>query len=160
MNKNHQFTVFILAVIVLVCSCVRVSEPGNSNLDDKVVLEVKIKEFNEAFKKADIDRLTELIADNYIHTNGNSKPIGKEEWLKYLKGRKANIESGKLVISNYEMEELQITVHKNSAIVTAKVKSSGLRVSEFFVNEYRITNLWIKDGEYWKRAGFHDTKIK
>lgn len=47
----------------------------------------RIDKFNRAFKECDIEQLETLITDDYLHTNGNSKSIGKDAWIGYLEKR-------------------------------------------------------------------------
>ena len=46
------------------------------------------------------------------------------------------------------------------AIVTAKISFSTIKLGEQKENEFRITNVQVKEEGTWKRAGFHDTRIK
>ncbi len=67
---------------------------------------------------------------------------------------------GVLVFHNYEMSELKIKFHNTTAIVTGKVSSSYSKKGEIKENEFRVSNLWVYEKGTWKRAGFHDGKIK
>ncbi len=58
-----------------------------------------IREFNQAFAKYDVDLLNDWTTENYLHTNGNSKPIEKGDWLSYLRKRRNKMEEGLLVIT-------------------------------------------------------------
>ena len=49
---------------------------------------VEIEAFHKAFSTDDTQTLETMITDQCIHLNGNSKSIGKKEWLDYLKKRK------------------------------------------------------------------------
>ena len=59
-----------------------------------------------------------------------------------------------------EVLRLEIEYYKKMAIVTGKVVVSNKDKGEIKNNEYRITNLWVNANGSWKRAGFHDGKIK
>ena len=119
-----------------------------------------LSRFNTAFEEADVEVLQSMITDNYIHTNSSSKAIRKEDWLNYLKKRSESISSEELVITNYEMGEVEIEIHGTTAIVTGKISVSSTTGEGSRDNEYRITNVWVNENGEWKRAGFHDTKIK
>ncbi len=128
--------------------------------EEKILLE-KVNDFNQAFKECDIEALETLITENYLHTNGNSRVIRKDAWLEYLKKRKLEISSGNLVVNTYDMKEVEIELHNDMAIVTGKIIiSSSTKLGEHNDHEYRITNIWVKEEGNWKRAGFHDGKIK
>ncbi|MEL6143324.1 MAG: hypothetical protein AAFU67_17105, partial [Bacteroidota bacterium] len=59
-----------------------------------------------------------------------------------------------------DMEEMKISMHVNSAILTAVVLVDSSKGGESFKNKYRVTNFWIFEEGSWRRAGFHDGKIE
>ncbi|EZH73026.1 hypothetical protein ATO12_18595 [Aquimarina atlantica] len=131
-----------------------------NSISDKLELARTITMFNTAFKEGNITKLENLITDNYLHTNGTSKSIGKTAWLKYLKNRKKDIDNGNLIITRYEMKETQLELYNNFAIVTAKIITSDIRDGKPKESQYRVSHVWVKDSNLWKRAGFHDSKIE
>ena len=72
----------ILLVIFIFSNCSNKDEIKSNETKDKAKLLETITEFNTAFKECDIPKLESMITDNYQHTNGNSKSIGKNEWVK------------------------------------------------------------------------------
>ena len=68
--------------------------------------------------------------------------------------------TGSLIVNHYEMNETEVEIYDDMAIVTAKISFSTIRFEEQKENEFRITNVWVKEEVVWKRAGFHDTRIK
>ncbi len=121
---------------------------------------IAIDKFNKAFQEGDVKVLESMITDNYLHTNGNSKAINKKDWLNYLHTRERAIKSGNLEVIKYEIDEMEIEFYGNMALVTGKVIVSTKKKEEIQNNEYRITNVWVNESGNWKRAGFHDGKIK
>ncbi|MEO9869619.1 nuclear transport factor 2 family protein [Ekhidna sp.] len=144
-------TIFIA---FLTYSCVSKTEGSIADL------EVAIQEFNDAFEKGDTLQLSSMITNNYVHTNSSWKSFGKSQWMKYMKARSKKLQRGELIIHQYMMEEVSIESHDQTAIVTAKILSSGEEDGVSFEKAFRVTNLWVYDGSRWLRAGFHDTAIK
>ncbi len=101
-----------------------------------------------------------MITDNYKHTNGNSKVIDKTAWVAYLKKRKHNIISGALTVTSYKMDQMKVTLHNNTAIVTGRIQVSETQSGEHREKSFRVTHVWVNEVGNWKRAGFHDTKIQ
>ncbi|MFY0602680.1 MAG: nuclear transport factor 2 family protein [Flavobacteriaceae bacterium] len=129
----------------------------------KIIKDQLIKtmnEFNKAFKDGNVIILESMITENYTHTNGNSKSIGKKEWINYLRKREKEIKSGNLEVIEYKMNEMEIELFENIAIVTGKIIVSNKEKGEIKKSEYRITNIWVDENGNWKRAGFHDGKIE
>ena len=150
----------ILSIIVFNLYHCTDKEPQDKKLKpDKETLLAAIGTFNTAFREGDLTVLASMITENYSHTNGNSRAIGKEDWIAYLRKRKRDIEAGALAVMEYNMEETDIVFYGNTAIVTAKIVVATQRQDVFQKNAYRVTNIWINKSGHWKRAGFHDTKI-
>lgn len=129
------------------------------HITDKQNLAYSITTFNTAFKKGDVEKLESMITNNYQHTNGASKSIGKDAWLTYLKKRKKDIDDGNIVVTTYEMLETQLKLYDGFAIVTAKIKTTFTLDGKPKENQYRVSHIWVEEGSTWKRAGFHDSKI-
>jgi ketosteroid isomerase-like protein len=127
---------------------------------DKEGLLLAIEAFNKAFQESDLVTLDAMTTENYRHTNGNSKSFGKEDWFSYLEKRDARIQSGSLEVMGYQMDEMEVELYGNTAIVTGRIIVVQAEHGETQTNAYRITNIWINDDGNWKRAGFHDGKIE
>lgn len=128
--------------------------------EQKEELITAIDRFNLAFANSEISVLESMVTNNYSHTNGTYEAIDKESWFQYLNKRDKEIEAGILTINSYEMKQLKVEFHDNTAIATAKVITSITKNGELSKNEYRVTNTWVYENGAWKRAGFHDGKIQ
>ncbi len=128
--------------------------------EQKEELITAIDRFNLAFANSEISVLESMVTNNYSHTNGTYEAIDKESWFQYLNKRDKEIEAGILTINSYEMKQLKVEFHDNTAIATAKVITSITKNGELSKNEYRVTNIWVYENGAWKRAGFHDGKIQ
>ncbi|MEO1484702.1 MAG: nuclear transport factor 2 family protein [Bacteroidota bacterium] len=148
------FLTIVLLVTLGLSGCQHKGEPNQKELL------WTIEKFNKAFAQGDLATLDSLTTANYLHTNSNSKVIGKADWFNYLKKRSTSLESGEITVLRYELDQTKIEYHGASAIVTGRVTvvvRDSLGTKE---NQYRITNLWVYEDGIWKRAGFHDGKIQ
>ena len=146
----------IITLCLLFCflSCTQ------NNESKKKSLKVAVQQFNKAFMMGDVATLESMITENYLHTNGQSQVIKKENWINYLKKRKGQLDSGELKLIGYVMDQSNIEIHGNTAIVTGKVEAVTKKNDSIKEEHaYRVTHLWVLEGDQWKRAGFHDTKI-
>ena len=162
-NKTNLYTkafrLSILLVIIVFQSCKTETGHKLNSSEEETILLKRVEEFNLAFKECDIEQLETLITENYLHTNGNSRSIKRNTWLGYLEKRKLEINNGNLVVNTYDMKEVEIEIYDEMAIVTGRIITSNTKSGENQENEYRITNIWVKEERNWKRAGFHDGKI-
>ncbi|GMN08767.1 hypothetical protein MTsPCn9_07770 [Croceitalea sp. MTPC9] len=150
-------SIISLVVIIFFLSCKNECDGSISQKDE---LLTSLELFNKTFKEGDAEKLSTMITDDYVHTNGSSKAIGKKGWLTYLKKREQDITSGNLEVIDYEMNDISVQYYCNSAIVTAKVKVKTKNDSGIKESQFRVTNLWVYESGNWLRAAFHDGKIK
>ncbi|WP_299109854.1 nuclear transport factor 2 family protein [uncultured Tenacibaculum sp.] len=152
--------VFLATIIIVFLSSCNNVDRTNKNIElTKETLLETITQFNTAFQKGDVAILKTMITDNYIHTNGSSQPIKKEDWLGYLSKRQKQIATGNIEVLAYKMDEVQIEFFGSTAIVSAKITTTNKENNEVTTKEYRVTNVWVLQNGNWKRAGFHDGKI-
>ncbi|WP_109436953.1 MULTISPECIES: nuclear transport factor 2 family protein [Aquimarina] len=159
MKKIHLIYIsFFTLILTVLLSCS--SNTNKPSVNDEQKLWETIAEFNQAFKNSNVEKLKAMITDNYIHTNGSSESINKNTWVNYLHKRNKDIENGDLIVNAYEMSEETVQFYDNVAIVTAKILVSNTRQGNLQENGFRVTNIWVRENGNWKRAGFHDGKIK
>lgn len=118
-----------------------------------------VARFGDAFVAADVAVLELLLSDDYIHTNSTGSVLNKQQWLEYIKSRRADLESGRLKMESYKNTDLRIRVYEEAAIVTGTNVAKGKREDKQFVTELRFTHLWVRQRGQWKRAAFHDSAI-
>jgi len=159
-NKVNKVAFFLFLVSAFFQSCKTENNQKLNLSAEKEKLIERVEDFNTAFKDGEIEELEAMITNNYLHTNSSSKSIRKNEWFSYLKKRKKELTSGNLTVNNYEMSETEVEIYNDMAIVTAKISFSTIKSDEQKENEFRITTIWVNDEGIWKRAGFHDTRIK
>lgn len=125
-------------------------------VENQETLDDTIQEFNDAFKRGDVAYLKNAITEDYWHTNGNSKPIDGDIWLKYLVKRTKQIESGELAVLKYELSDKVIKYYNDAAIMTGVINIEQRRSGKIETKSFRVTNVWVNVNGKWKRAGFHD----
>lgn len=153
--KTLQSTLLLLTFFCFSCTI------GNSDKGPtKESLSKTIKEFNRAFSSGNVAALVYMIADDYKHTNGSSRAIKAENWVNYLHKRSKDLNTKDLVVHSYDMDQIEIVMYDDTAIVTGRVQTSTTSKGIRSENEYRVTHVWVYENERWKRAGFHDGKIK
>jgi ketosteroid isomerase-like protein len=127
--------------------------------DSRQQIQDAVRRFSKAFVEADVAILDMLLSEDYIHTNSTGSVLNKQQWLEYIKNRRAELEAGRLEIESYENTDLRIRVHGESAIVTGNNVAKGKIEGKSFVTQLRFTHLWIRQSGQWKRVAFHDSSI-
>ena len=134
--------------------------PATSQELSESTVKDAVERFGRAFVKADVKALSELLAKDYVHVNGNSgKVLSKNDWLKWIATRPPLLKSRQLVIEKYEISDLEVRLFGGSAIVTGLVRSIGKRNGADFETSIRFTNVWVIEDGALKRAAFHDSAV-
>ncbi|MEO0895577.1 MAG: nuclear transport factor 2 family protein [Bacteroidota bacterium] len=147
------------SLLLLIGSCQAPPQQGLSETE-KSLLDSAIVKLNDAFALGDTATLSQLVTEDYLHTNSFYKAINKKTWMEYLAYRKSQIDSGFVEVLNYSFEEVEKRFNGQTAIVTGKIQANikiGERVDTL---AYRVTNFWVRQEGGWKRAAFHDGKIE
>jgi len=71
----------------------------------------------------------------------------------------AALASRELVISDYSVDDVEVKIYEATAAVTGVVESSGSRKGVPFTSRIRFTNVWVRQGDTWLRAAFHDSPM-
>ena len=157
---NNSFCSLFILPFLLITACSTPTDTKVNSDAEKDILLTRIEQFNTAFETGDVKTLESMITDKYVHTNSSAKAIGRDQWVDYLQRRKKDLDSGDLIVGNYALEETEVEIYGDMAILTGKISFSSERSGEQKENEIRITNVWVKEDGAWKRAGFHDTRIR
>lgn len=152
---------FLLAVCTAtsqgVCPETTCEEPDSSS---RAALNVALDAFSAAFRSADTEALDTLLTASYLHTNGGTgQVLGKDEWLEFVRRRRADLRSGRLQIETYETSDVTIRWCSGAAIVSSQVTSGGRNNGRSFESRLRVTQLWLRLGTRWRRAAFHDSPL-
>ncbi len=149
----------LLAILLGFIAVVPSMSQSTATKTEKEVLQA-IKKFNQAFRQADAALLEAMLTDQYIHSNSGSKVIDKKSWLNYIKKRRKQLDSQTLKVASYQMSEVVMKVYGNTVVVNVLITATGTRHQQAFQSKIRCTQVWVNQQGTWKRAAFHDSKLK
>lgn len=153
-----KFTGISLILIIAFSKCSTKHHDELHEMEKEELLQA-LNDFNKAFQEGDTVTLKSMIVEDYVHTNGGSAPINKTDWISYMQQRRLQIDAGHLEVVSYNMDETTIRFYDHIAIVSARVLSVTRNSSISSENKFRVTSIWVRRPEGWRRAGFHDTRI-
>ena len=148
----------LLAPVALVC-CATSREIPQGTADQRAEVLRRVQAFADAFRAADAPALESLLAPDYAHTNGGRPVLTREQWLSYVRSRRAQITSGALVITRYENVEVEARVYHDTAVVTGMNRSEGVADGKPFSSELRFTQVWRRTNDRWVRWAFQDAPV-
>ena len=119
-----------------------------------------VSAFGRAFVEADVSALATFLTANYVHINGRSGSVlNRDDWLRWVESRRAELDSGELVVSTYRIEDVRVELSGDIAVVTGVAFLSGTRNGNALTSQLRFSNVWILKGGTWRRAAFHDSPL-
>ena len=128
--------------------------------DREAEVRAAVNAFGRAFVEADVPTLESFLSENYVHVNGGSgNVLNRDDWLKWMKSRRSEIEKGELVVDDYRIEDVRIALDGDTATVIGTVFSSVSRNGNSKTSKIRFSNIWLYREGVWRRAVFHDSPL-
>jgi ketosteroid isomerase-like protein len=115
-------------------------------------LEGLVSEFAEAWARSDVESLDALLADPYHHTDINGRVWDRSNWLADAAQPKP--------VEAISCENVDVWLRGDLAVVTGRNVAtfrSDERGSDPFQSALRFTQVWVHEGNSWKRAYFQAT---
>jgi uncharacterized protein (TIGR02246 family) len=144
--------------VILALSLFAVSYPGLRTTASAAVDEKHIQELEEEFQKAvvqgDVATFERLFADDFTHTSQDGTFRTRAVWLK---GR----EQGKSSYVSYGVDDRQIRIYGDTALVTGLAKPSWREKDGTSASgQFRFLRVWVKRDGRWRAVAFQSTSVK
>ena len=139
-----------VSVAVLVFGVAIIAQTQTENVEQELI---KLEnEWNNAWVKADVKFLDQIVADDYILTDSEGNFQTKAQLLTGLK-------SGEIVFISAVGENLKVRAYGDAAVVrglnTEKSQNKGKDTS----GKYQWTDTWIKHAGRWQCVATHASKV-
>ena len=149
-----------LISLFLVISVMAVAAPTKHSLktDPKAVEDLIAKydhEWAEAYLKRDIKKLNDLMSDDLVTTDATGAT--------YLRGKSQDIhgvKTGQVSYDSFNIEEVHVNVHGDSAIAVGKFNMKGKAQGQEFGGRFAYTETWVNQNGKWQAVAEHITEIK
>jgi ketosteroid isomerase-like protein len=109
-------------------------------------------ELAEAMLGNDIAMLDRLLSDDLVFSGPDGVIVNKSQDL-------ALHQSGDIIFTTYEIDELLIQSYEPMAIAHVKVKLAGSFKDGDFAGDFRYLRIYLKQNEQWKIIGGQVTAI-
>jgi ketosteroid isomerase-like protein len=109
-------------------------------------------ELAEAMLENDIAMLDRLLSDDLVFSGPDGVIVNKSQDL-------ALHQSGDIIFTTYEIDELLIQSYEPMAIAHVKVKLAGNFKGKDFAGDFRYLRIYLKQDEQWKIIGGQVTAI-
>ena len=138
----------ICALIVAALGiCIPSAIAIDNNPEDSKILTLE-RQWNDVYKRSDVVRMDELLADDYIITVEDGSTFSKPGYIAHNGNSTVHVE-----ISN--MSDLKVRMHGNVAVVTGAYYERGTETGKPYEYHDRLTDVWMKIQNRWRLIASH-----
>lgn len=151
MNRFLAVTLSLLAAFSLSLAQQKEKKSGNSSDAEAQVKELDRQAF-DAFLRQDASWSEKNLAENYVGIGPNGAVSNKQQEIAATKAGDLKVESG-------TMDEQQVRIHGDAAVVTWKVTLKLTYKGQDGSGQYRGMTVYAKRGGQWQSVASQATKI-
>jgi ketosteroid isomerase-like protein len=150
MTRRLLLVTLSVVAVLSVAKYTVVAAVGTVNLKDEVMKAEEAR--NQALPKGDVEALARIYADDLVYTNATGALLTKEQHLADLKGRNLNFRS-------FKHDDVQVTVHGNTGIVTGISTSAVDYKGTVSSSPRRFVNVYSKEDGRWLCVAHMETPV-
>ena len=106
----------------------------------------------QATVKGDTAFLDQNTADDYTFISPRGALRTKAQIL-------ADFKSGEIKFEGYDLDDLQVRVYGDTAVVTGRSTQKGKAYGQDAAGQYRFTRVYVKKDGSWKSVAFQSTRV-
>src|SRR5260370_8078743 len=106
----------------------------------------------QAVVKGDTTTLDRMTGNDYFFIDSQGRVRKKQDTLSAIK-------SGDIKIESTDLDDLDVHVYGNTAVLTGKSVSKGQIGGQDSSGTYRFLRVYVKQGGQWKSVAFQQTKV-
>ncbi|MDQ3687169.1 MAG: nuclear transport factor 2 family protein [Acidobacteriota bacterium] len=119
---------------------------------DEQAVQKFMDEFTAALGRNDTAALERMYADDWSFVNPNGVLVTKAQAL-------ANMKSGTLKYESLSIDERNVRIYGNTAVMTGRATVKGQRDGQDIAGQYRATSVLVKKGGNWQVVAQQSTRI-
>jgi ketosteroid isomerase-like protein len=151
MKRQNLFVILSAVAALCVAGYAARAAVGDAGLKEEVLKAEEAR--NQALPHGDVAALDQVYADDLIYTNATGALLTKAQHLADLKGRTLNFRS-------FKHDEVQVTVHGNTGIVTGISTSAVEYKGTVSSSPRRFVNVYAKQDGRWLCVAHMETPVK
>jgi ketosteroid isomerase-like protein len=119
--------------------------------EDRAELERLEDEWMAAMQARDMDRLEELVADDFRFTaiHLNPEPMTREQWMGAAR-------EGYTIVS-YAFESMEVDLFGDTAVIHARYSQLASWDQNNLSNVFRLTDVWARGAKGWQVVARHSS---
>ena len=155
-NENPQraarlLLLLSLLVVVVACASRRTVSPS----DDRSLAAALARQgdaWDKAIVRKDVAAIAANMADDFRNIRSNGSVVNKDAFLH-------DITAPELVIDPYTVEDFDVRVYGDTALLSGRTRMTGRYSGEPFVAHYRYIDVYVRRGGVWRVVSVQTTSI-
>lgn len=147
----------LVGVVVLVFVCAGAAlggKPPAPSSDVAETLKQLELDYGDAIMKVDLDRINQIVADDWRGVGSSGRAATKEDALEFVKSRKSTLEW-------FELGPRDVKVFGDDlAVVQASVNERRTAAGVTTTITVSYLDVWVKRGDRWMLVRSQTTKLK
>lgn len=134
------------------CTSILHLHPAN-NVTDAAALTRQADEWDKAIVRKDMAAVDANMAEDFRQIAGNGSVVDKAAFL-------ADIGSPTLQIDPYSVEEFDVRIYGDVALLSGRTRMTGRDEGRPFTSHYRYTDVYLRRQGVWKVVSMQITKLR
>lgn len=127
-----------------------VDEALNTDAEQEVM--AVMRRYVEAYGQNNVVALDGILAVGFVFTSSRGIVVTKAQEL-------SDIRSGEMKTESASVDELQVRIRGNAAVVTGRATLKGVWRGQDFSGQYRVTATWVREEGHWRLLAEHASRI-
>jgi ketosteroid isomerase-like protein len=140
-----------LLVVVVACASRRAVSPSDDG-SLAAVLASQGDAWDKAIVRKDVAAIAANMADDFRNIRSNGSVVNKDAFLR-------DITAPELVIDPYTVEDFDVRVYGDTALLSGRTRMTGRYSGEPFVSHYRYIDVYVRRGGVWRVVSVQTTSI-
>lgn len=125
--------------------------PPNQSADEKAVAATERRRFDAQMRK-DYTALEQILANDLVYSHSNGNVDTKQSYIQ-------SIRDGKSKYDAIEIQEQQIRVYGNTAVVNGVCLMKASSNGEAINTRIRYTDMYVKNGQQWQMVAWQSLRL-
>jgi ketosteroid isomerase-like protein len=108
--------------------------------------------WDKAIVRKDVNAIAANMADDFRNIRSNGSVVDKDTFLR-------DITAPELVIDPYTVEDFDVRVYGDTALLSGRTRMTGRYSGEPFVARYRYIDVYVRRGGVWRVVSVQTTSI-
>jgi len=155
-NENSPRAARLLLLLSLLTVVAACASPRTESASDDGNLAAALARQGDAWDKAivrkDVAAIAANMADDFRNIRSNGSVVDKDTFLR-------EITAPELVIDPYTVEDFDVRVYGDTALLSGRTRMTGRDSGKPFVAHYRYIDVYVRRGGVWRVVSVQITSI-